>query len=181
MIYIFLANGFEETEALTPLDYFRRCEELTVKSVGISSKNIVGGHGIKVECDITIDEVDLDETDMIVLPGGMPGTLNLETSEHVQEAIDYCALNDKYIAAICAAPSILGHKNMLHGKKAVCYPGFEQELYGAQIMDEAVCVDDNIITSKGAGTANQFAFELVKILCGEKRAEFLKAAVQWQE
>ncbi|MCM1227378.1 MAG: DJ-1/PfpI family protein [Clostridium sp.] len=177
MIYVFLANGFEEVEALTPVDMLRRCE-LEVMTVGVGGKNIKGSHGITVAADIDTSEIKLDnDLDMIVLPGGMPGTLNLEKSADVQGAIDFCVGSNKYVAAICAAPSILGHKGLLEGKKATCYTGFEGELFGAEISGDPVCTDGNIVTSRGAGTAMEFSFELVKNLVSEERAEILKNSV----
>ena len=127
MIYLFLANGFEEVEALTPLDYLRRCE-LPVKTVAVGNRLVTGSHKITVTADLLISEVRPEDAQMIILPGGMPGTLNLEQSAKVQEMIDYCAENGRWIAAICAAPSILGHKGLLHGKRATCYVGFEDQL-----------------------------------------------------
>lgn len=125
MIYVFLADGFEETEAIAPIDMLRRAKK-TVVTVGVTGKIVTGSHGIPVTADITQDEMQLnDELEMIVLPGGMPGTLNEEASEQVQAAITYCAEHDRYLTAICAAPSILGHRGLLQGKHAVCYPGFE--------------------------------------------------------
>ena len=114
-----------------------------------------------------------DAIEMIILPGGMPGTLNLEKNETVQKAIDYCVENNIPIAAICAAPSILGHKGLLEGKKAVCYPGFEQELKGAQVLDEAVCVDGSIITSCGMGSAIKFSHAIIEKLFDKARADRL--------
>ncbi len=178
MIYVFLANGFEETEAIAPIDILRR-SELDVKTVGIGEEVVVSSHGIAVIPDITeVDFVPSDDIDMIVLPGGMPGTLNLEKSRTVQEAIDYCAQNGKYIAAICAAPSILGKKGLLQGKKAVCFPGFEQFLEGAEIPEQGVVRDGNIITAKGAGAAIEFGLELSKTLAGEAKARKIRASLQ---
>lgn len=178
MIYVFLANGFEETEAIAPIDILRR-SELDVKTVGIGEEVVVSSHGIAVIPDITeVDFVPSDDIDMIVLPGGMPGTLNLEKSRTVQEAIDYCVQNDKYIAAICAAPSILGKKGILQGKKAVCFPGFEQFLEGAEIPSEGVVRDGRIITAKGAGVAIEFGLELSEVLAGKAKAAKIKAALQ---
>ena len=117
---------------------------------------------------------------MIILPGGMPGTRNLEQSETVTKMITDCYQAGKTIAAICAAPSILGHMGLLNGRRAVCFPGYEQELSGAEIVSEPVVADGNIITSKGAGTANHFAFALVASLLGQERADSLKAALQWE-
>ena len=179
MIYLFLAPGFEEVEALTPADYLRRCE-LDLKLVGVGGKNITGSHGITVTCDITAEEAAEHLPEMIILPGGMPGTRNLEQSETVTKMITDCYQAGKTIAAICAAPSILGHMGLLNGRRAVCFPGYEQELSGAEIESEPVVADGNIITSKGAGTANHFAFALVASLLGQERADSLKAALQWE-
>lgn len=183
MIYLFLAPGFEEVEALTPADYLRRCE-LDVMLVGVGGKAITGSHGITVTSDMTVEEaVSLaakELPDMVILPGGMPGTRNLERSEAVTKMITDCYQAGKKVGAICAAPSVLGHMGLLNGKRAVCFPGFEQELSGAVVGSEPVVTDGNIITSKGAGTANQFAFALVAALLGQERADSLKAVLQWE-
>lgn len=156
MIYVFLAQGFEEIEGLTPVDLLRRCE-LDVITVGIGGSIIRGSHNIPVFCDIQDNELVLDKNiEMIILPGGMPGAINLESSKKVQEAIDFCISENIPIAAICAAPSILGHKGILEGKKAVCFEGFESQLKGATVLDDSVCVDGNIITARGAGVALEF-------------------------
>lgn len=178
MIYVFLANGFEETEAIAPVDILRR-SELDVKTVGIGEEVVVSSHGVAIIPDITeVDFVLSDDIDMIVLPGGMPGTLNLEKSRTVQDAIDYCVQNDKYIAAICAAPSILGKKGLLKGKKAVCFPGFETFLEGAEIPSEGVVCDGKIITGKGPGVAVEFGLQLSEILAGKAKAAKIKASLQ---
>lgn len=164
MVYCFLANGFEETEAIAPIDILRR-SEIKVVTVGIGEEVVVSSHGIAVIPDITeVDFVPTEELDMILLPGGMPGTLNLEKSRTVQDAIDYCVKNNKWIGAICAAPSILGKKNLLNGKRATCFPGFEQFLNGAEISDELVVHDGKIITAKGAGAAIEFGLSLCAAL-----------------
>ena len=150
MIYVFLADGFEEVEALTPVDYLRRCE-LSVK------------------------------TDAVILPGGMPGTLNLEASEAVKDALNWCAEQHCLIGAICAAPSVLGHMGLLVGKKATCFPGFEGELTGAEFVDEPSVRDGDIVTSRGAGTATQFSAALIEALISKERADHLKAGIQWRE
>ena len=126
MIYLFLAPGFEEVEALTPADYLRRCE-LDLKLVGVGGKNITGSHGITVTCDITAEEAAEHLPEMIILPGGMPGTRNLEQSETVTKMITDCYQAGKTIAAICAAPSILGHMGLLNGRRAVCFPGYGRD------------------------------------------------------
>lgn len=156
MVYVFLAKGFEEIEALAPVDVLRRAG-IAVKTVGVTGKRVSGAHGISVNCDITISEADFDELDGIILPGGMPGTTNLEADETVQNFIDFAAQNGKIIGAICAAPMILGHKGLLRGKNAVCFTGFEKELSGARVLDRPAVRDGNIVTGWGAGGALDFA------------------------
>lgn len=180
MVYVFLANGFEEVEALTPVDYLRRCE-LDVKTVGIQGKMVRGSHGITLIADMTFYDVNLEEAQMIVLPGGLPGTTNLEGSRRLHEVIDYCVEKEIPVGAICAAPSILGHKGLLKGRTATCASGFEQELEGANVTGAPVEVDGNFITARGAGVANEFAFALVERLCGKERTEKLKGAVRWEK
>jgi 4-methyl-5(b-hydroxyethyl)-thiazole monophosphate biosynthesis len=178
MIYVFLADGFEETEAIAPIDMLRRAKKEVV-TVGVTGKVVTSSHGVPVTADITQDEIQLnDQLEMIVLPGGMPGTLNEEASEQVQAAITYCAEQNRYLTAICAAPSILGHRGLLNGKHAVCYPGFESALTGAEVGTEGVVQDGNIITARGAGVAIDFGLALVAALCGaEKSAEIRKEIV----
>lgn len=178
MVYLVLAPGFEEVEALTPLDYLRRVGQ-EVKVLGVGSQVVTGTHGITVHCDCIIEEAE-ELPDMLILPGGMPGTKNLERNAYVAKQIEACYWGGKFVAAICAAPSILGHMGLLEGKKATCFPGFEQELQGAEVLSQPVVRDDRIITAKGAGVANQFAFALIEALCGKEEAETLKAAIQWQ-
>lgn len=177
MIYVFLGDGFEEIEAIAPIDILRRAE-LNVQVVGVGGPFIRGSHGITVQCDITESQADTSDLEMIVLPGGMPGTLNLERSEVVQEFINYCVKKEIWIGAICAAPSILGHKGLLKGKNAVCFPGFEGELEGARLSQDLVVRDGKIITAKGCGVAVDFGLELVAALKGSQRAEVLKASLQ---
>lgn len=173
MIYAFLANGFEEIEAITIIDILCRAEKEVI-TVGIGDNIIRGAHGMVVVADTQDNMIELDDKlEMIFLPGGMPGTLNLERSAVVQSAIDYCVENDKYIAAICAAPSILGHKGILDGKKACCYPGFEQELKGADVNYDAVNADGKIVTSRGAGTAIKLALKLVELFTSPERSKLM--------
>ena len=177
MIYVFLADGFEEMEAIAPIDLLRRAGK-DVATVGGTGKIVMGAHNIPVTADITEEElISFSETEMIVLPGGMPGTLNEEKSAVVQAAIDYCAENNIPMGAICAAPSILGHKGILNEKKAVCYPGFEKELLGADVSMEGVVTDGNITTARGAGVAADFGLELVRVLCGDEKSGQLRAAI----
>lgn len=179
MIYVFLANGFEEVEAFTPIDYLRRCEELKVLTVGVTGKNVTGSHQITTISDILLLDVVLDNIEMIVLPGGMPGTINLEKSIELSGIIDFCVERNIPIGAICAAPSILGHKGVLKGRNATCADGFEDELYGATISHDPVVKDGNIITARGAGVSNQFAFALVEVLTSTERASKLIDSVRW--
>ena len=163
MVYVFLAKGFEEIEALAPVDVLRRAG-VEVKTVGVTGKRVSGSHGISVNCDITIAEASFDELDGIILPGGLPGATNLEADQTVQKFIDFAAQNGKVIGAICAAPMILGHKGLLRGKNAVCYTGFEKELDGAHILDRPAVCDGNIVTGWGAGGAIDFALEYLKVI-----------------
>lgn len=156
MVYVFLAKGFEELEALAPVDILRRAG-IEVKTVGVTGKRVRGSHDISVYCDITINEVDTSEMDGIILPGGLPGTTNLEADEQVSNLIDFAAQNNKIIGAICAAPIILGHKGLLRGKNAVCFTGFEKDLTGAHVLDRPAVRDGNIVTGWGAGGAIDFA------------------------
>ncbi len=178
MIYLFLAEGFEETEALATLDMLRRAE-LSVATVGVGRKVVTGSHGIPVVADVLDCEVFPEENlDAVILPGGMPGTLNLEKSEVVNKFIDYAVSNNKLIAAICAAPSILGHKGLLEGKEAICYDGFETQLFGAKISDKPVVKDGQFITAAGAGVTILFGLEIVKHFCGEAEANRIKDSIK---
>lgn len=177
MVYLFLANGFETIEALAVVDMLRRAK-IDVKTVGVTGEIVTSSHNIDVTADIEIDEFDVKDADAVVLPGGMPGTLNLEADKTVQGAIDYCVENKKYICAICAAPSILGHKGLLKGKEAICFPGFENDLTGAILSDKYVVTDGLIITARGAGVAVDFGLEIVKALKGEETAENVRKTIQ---
>lgn len=179
MIYVFLANGFEEIEALTTVDILRRAE-LDVKIVGVGGKTVTGSHGISVVADLGEKDVATDGMELVVLPGGMPGTLNLEKSPIVTASIRYCLDNGLYVAAICAAPSILGHMNALKGCTATCFPGFEKELNGASLSSQPVCVSGRVITGKGAGVAVDFALRIVAELCGSQQSVAIKKALQCQ-
>ena len=177
MIYVFLANGFEEVEALTPVDFLRRCE-LDVRTVGVNGSVATGSHRIAVACDMTVEEMDISAADAVILPGGMPGTLNLEACPQVQEAVRWCAEHDKWVGAIRAAPSVLGHMGLLEGKKATCFPGFEQELEGAILSDRPVEADGRLITARGPGAAIEFGLRIVEEMVSPERAAKLKAAMQ---
>ena len=172
-----LADGFEEIEALCPVDVLRRAG-VTVKTVGIGSRVALGAHGIPVVCDATPDEVSADEVDMLILPGGMPGAENLDKSPFVDKMIREVSARGARLAAICAAPLCLGRRGLLDGKRATCYPGFENELRGAQLEDSAVVTDGSITTAKGMGAALEFALELVRLLVSRDEAVKIAAAVQ---
>ncbi len=178
MIYLFLAEGFEETEAIVPLDMLRRAE-CEVATVGVGRKVVTGAHGISITADVMDCEIMPDENCTgIILPGGMPGTLHLEKSETVQHFINYAALHRLVIGAICAAPSILGHNGLLEGRQAVCYDGFETQLYGASVPNRRVCIDDNIVTAVGAGAAAEFGLALIELLAGKTAALKVKEAMK---
>ena len=173
---MFLANGFEEVEALCPLDLLRRAGA-DVVTVGIGGDSITGSHGITVKADIKDKKVKFEDIEMVILPGGMPGTKNLDANETVHTAIGLAKEKGACIAAICAAPMILGKRGDLKGKKAVCYPGFEEYLEGATIPLSKVVTDGNIITARGMGVALEFSKELVRLICGEEKARSLAEAI----
>ncbi len=177
MIYVFLADGFEETEAIAPIDILRRsgCEVVTV---GVTGAEVTGSHKVRIRADITGSEFKKDKADMIVLPGGGLGTVNLEKSAVVQSAVDYCAEHNIPIGAICAAPSILGKKGLLRGKKATSFPDFQKFLEGAEISEEPAVIDGNIITAVGAGAAIEFGLKLSEVMCGAEKSGQVRAAMQ---
>ncbi len=178
MLYCFLAPGFEETEAIAPIDLLRRAK-IDVLTVGVGAKQITGSHGIPFICDLTDDAIELnDALDGVILPGGMPGTINLENSDSVQRALDYCFENGKKLCAICAAPSVLGHKGFLKGKTAIAFPGFEDDLKGAVLSETPVAVDGNIITAKGAGVALDFGFAIVAACKDQQTADEIRRSIQ---
>lgn len=163
---IFLANGFEEIEALGTIDILRRAQ-IEVKSISISDdKKVTGAHNIEVMADSLFSETDFSDIDVLVLPGGMPGAKNLNEHEELKKLLEEFNSKEKTIAAICAAPMVLGGLNILNGKKATVYPGFEPELIGAKITEEKITVDENIITGKGPGLVFHFALELVEKIAG---------------
>lgn len=179
MVYLFLAEGFEIIEALAPVDMLRR-GKIDVKTVGVTGKTVKSSCGVEVTADIEIKDLDFSDAEAVILPGGLPGTINLENDKTVQNAIDFAAENGKLVCAICAAPSVLGHKGLLDGREAIAFPGFEKELKGAKISDKYVVVDGNFITARGAGVATQFGLEIVKQLRNEELSENIKNTIQCQ-
>lgn len=178
MVYCFLADGFEEIEAIAPIDILRRAD-IFVTTVGVTGKTVAGRHGIDVIADVEAECLDgCDNIEAIILPGGLPGATNLEASDKVQQIIDKANSNGALICAICAAPQILGHKGLLEGKCAIAYPGFEKELRGAKISDEHVVTDGNFITAKGAGVALEFGLAIVSALKGIELSDSIRESIQ---
>jgi protein deglycase len=175
--YIFLANGFEEIEAIAPVDVFRRAN-IEVVTVSISdSKEVSGAHGVPVLADSLFSEIDFDGEYLIYLPGGMPGTKNLDAHEGLKNLINKQVKAGKPTAAICAAPSILGQMGLLEGKEATCYPGFENQLLGATLSENKLAKSGSISTAKGAGVAIQFALKLVEDLKGKAEADRISNSI----
>ncbi len=178
MIYLFLAEGFEEIEALTPVDYLRRAG-VAVTTVGVGAKNVTGAHKITVAADITTQQLSEDtDFDGVILPGGMPGTLNLEKDTTVMHFVNRAYNENKLLCAICAAPSVLGHAGILNGKKATCFPGFEEDLTGAVATGAPVEKDGNIITARGAGVAADFAFAIIAACKDKETADKICRQIQ---
>ena len=175
MIYVLMADGFEDIEALEPLDIMRRAG-IPVKTAGVSAKKVTSSHDVTIETDIMIDEVKKEELDMLVLPGGA-GHTNLDKSEKVQDLISYANDNGIYIAAICASPSILGKRGLLDGKNYTCFPGFETK--NGIFTGEKVALDGKILTGRGAGCAADFGFKIVEIFKGNDAACKLKSEMQY--
>ena len=171
MVYLFLGTGFEEVEAVATIDVLRRAEvELTTVSV-MNERSVEGAHGVRIEADKMFDEVDCANAEMLILPGGMPGTLNLGAHEGLASVLRDQNKKGGWIAAICAAPSILGKMHFLRNQQAVCYPGFEDQLDEAFVSKERVMVSGNIVTSRGPGCTIEFALQLVTILKSEEVAK----------
>lgn len=181
MIYVFLADGFEEIEALAPVDFLRRAG-IDVVTVGVTGDVCTGAHGIQVKADASLSNITLDDSlQGVILPGGMPGADNLDKSSVVHSAVDYCAREGRLVCAICAAPFILGKKGLLKGKKATCFPGFEEYLEGAEVLCNGVVRDGNIITARGAGVAWEFGAEIAAQLVGKEKSEGILGAIQWRK
>ena len=178
MFYCFLADGFEEIEALATVDILRRAA-IPVTTVGVGGDVIRGTHDIYVTADMNIDDFAISE-DMtgVILPGGMPGVKNLYADDTVRDAVSYAVSRDLFVCAICAAPSILGMMGVLEGKKATCFPGFEGQLQGAQTSSDKVVVDGKIITAKGAGCALDFGFAIVAQVESAADADRISSSMQ---
>ena len=178
-VIVFMADGFEEVEALTVVDLLRRAgAQVTMASV-MQNRGVTGAHDVFVRADAMAQDVDFAEADLVVLPGGGVGTENLGKSEIVKEQCLAFA-KDKHVAAICAAPTVLAGLGLLEGRKAVCYPGMEGGMRGAVIQDQAVVVDGNIITGRAPGAATPFALELIRQFLGEEAMQEVRAGLVWQ-
>lgn len=173
-VCVFFAPGFEEIEALTVVDILRRAE-IDVDMVSITGeKKVTGSHKITVEMDKLFEEVDFGQADMLVLPGGMPGTKNLEAFEPLMKQVDSFYADGKYVAAICAAPSIFGHRGILKGKEACSNPSFESHLEGADVKKSPAVVSGKVITSRGMGTAIPFGLAILEQLKGGEAVSSMK-------
>lgn len=177
MVYLHLANGFEEIEAVTVADILRR-GGVSIQTVSMEPQlEVAGGHNITVKADLLFEEADYESCEMMVFPGGMPGTTNLLNHRELMETMVRFAISGKPVAAICAAPMLFGQTGLAAGKRATIFPGMEEKLTGALVSSDRVVIDGNMITSKGPGTAMEFALALVGILKGEKTQEKLKGGL----
>lgn len=180
-VFLFLADGFEEIEAIAPIDILRRAE-IDLTTVSVMGKNeVTGAHKLTIVADKLFEEVDFTNAEMLILPGGMPGTTNLENFDGLRRLIEKQSAKKGKISAICAAPSILGKMGLLEGKEVICYPSFEVFLKGAKISDKKLVKADNIITAKGPGVAIDFALAIVKELKGEKVASEVAEAMIYEK
>ena len=175
MVYMLLGTGFEETEAIAPLDILRRAGIETL-TVGLNGKIVYGAHNIGVEADITLEEMDLTKLDMIIVPGGLGGVTSVRASKEAMEALRFAWENDKYVAAICAGPTVLADLGITDGKQATCYPGCEKGMGSAvMVPDVAAIQDGKLVTGTAPGCAVAFGLALVKALSGEEKANSVAA------
>lgn len=176
---IFLATGFETVEALNICDLLRRVQTgvLLVSTTG--ERFVTSSHNVTVKCDAMLEELDFDDLDMIIFPGGMPGTTNLEANNYLMSKLDEFYKTGKYVAAICAAPTIFGHRGILKGRKACCFPGMEDGLEGATVVYDDAVTDGNVITARGMGCSTQFGLAAVKALYGDETADTLSKKIVW--
>ena len=177
MVYVLLGTGFEETEAITPIDLLRRAG-IPVMTVGINGKTVYGGHNIGIEADITIGQMDLTDLEMLVLPGGLGGVASIKASKEAMEAIHFAFENGKWLAAICAAPTILASLGITDGRRATCYPGCESQMGSAIMLSDAACTfDGRIITGTSAGCAIPFGLALIAALKGQTAADTVEKQI----
>ena len=177
MVYLLLGTGFEETEAIAPLDLLRRAE-VSVLTVGVNGKTVYGGHNIGIEADITIDELDLTDAEMIILPGGLGGVASVSASEKAMDALRFAYENDKFVAAICAGPTVLAKLGITDGKNATCYPSCVAQMGNANMLpDKAAVRDGKLITGTSAGCAIPFGLALVAALKGQEIADKIERQI----
>lgn len=176
MVYMLLGTGFEETEAVAPLDLLRRAG-VAVQTVGVNGKTVYGGHGIGIEADITLGQMDLSAMEMIVLPGGLGGVASVRASEGAMQALKTAWDSGKYVAAICAGPTVLAELGITEGKKITCYPGCEADCGSAAFLPEAAVIDGKLITGTSAGCAVSFGLALIEALCGREAADKIRKQI----
>ena len=177
MVYMLLGTGFEETEAIAPLDLLRRAG-VEILAVGVNGKTVYGGHGIGIEADITLEEMDLTALEMIILPGGLGGVASVSASKEAMDALDFAYKNDKYVAAICAGPTVLAKLGITDGKNATCYPGCEAQMGNATMLSgQAAVQDGKVITGTSAGCAVAFGLALVAALKGQETADKIQKQI----
>lgn len=177
MVYMLLGTGFEETEAIAPLDLLRRAG-VEIMTVGVNGKTVYGSHKIGVEADIELGEMDLTNLEMIILPGGLGGVTSVRASKEAMDALAFAWENGKYVGAICAGPTVLADLHITDGKKATCYPGCETGMGSANMIPgQAVVRDGNLITGTSAGCAIPFGLALVEALKGEETAKTVGAEI----
>ena len=176
MVYVLLGTGFEEVEAIAPIDLLRRAG-VSVLTVGVDGKSVTGGHGITVEADITLGEMDLTELEMIVLPGGLGGVATARASEAALDALRFAYENGKYVAAICAGPTVLAELGIIGDRRATCYPGCEDAMGNAALQQVACVTDGKLITGASAGCAIPFALSLIEALKGREEASRIEKQI----
>ncbi len=180
MVYILLGDGFEEMEAIAPTDLLRRAG-VDTKLVGIDGKVVTGAHGIQVEADITLSEVDLDELELLMLPGGSDGVQSIRANQGAMGLIRIAYAKGRYLAAICAAPLLLAEQGILDCHNATCYPGLESEMgNGATMINTNTVVDGRVITGRAPGTAVEFGLTLVRILCGDEISKMVQEEIHYE-
>ena len=176
MVYMLLGTGFEETEAIAPLDLLRRAG-VKIMTVGINGRTVYGGHGIGIETDMELAQMDLTDVEMIIIPGGLGGVASIRASEGAMSALKFAWDNGKFVAAICAGPTVLADLGITSGKKATCYPGCEDGMGDAIMVSDAAVTDGKLITGTSAGCAVAFGLELIKALKSADEAERIKAQI----
>lgn len=177
MVYMLLGTGFEETEAIAPLDLLRRAG-VEVLTVGVNGKTVYGGHNIGIEADILLSEMDLTNLEMIILPGGLGGVASVRASKEAMDALAFAWENGKFVAAICAGPTVLADLGITDNKKATCYPGCEKNMGSAEVCSDVPCVQDGrLITGASAGCAVPFGLQLISALKGEQAAKAIASQI----